>query len=83
MDTTNEIRRMILKSCSSDELREAALRGGMRPLSEDGWRLVRLGVTTPEEVFRVTKDQSISAGDEPGAGVGTAGAGVNPDANGT
>ena len=32
----------------------------MRTLSEDGWRLVRNGTTTPEEVLRVTKDQSVS-----------------------
>jgi len=32
----------------------------LRVLSEDGWRLVRKGVTTPEEVLRVTKDQSVS-----------------------
>jgi hypothetical protein len=31
----------------------------MRTLADDGWRLVALGVTTPEEVLRVTKDQSI------------------------
>ena len=30
----------------------------MRTLAEDGWRLVGLGLTTPEEVLRVTKDQS-------------------------
>ena len=58
MDSNNEIRRMILQNCSSDQLREAARRVGMRTLSEDGWRLVRAGVTTPEEVLRVTKDQS-------------------------
>jgi general secretion pathway protein E/type IV pilus assembly protein PilB len=59
MDTTLEIRRLILKSASSGEIREAARRTGMRPLAEDGWRLVKEGVTTPEEVFRVTKDQSL------------------------
>jgi len=58
MDSNNEIRRMILQNCSSDQLREAARRVGMRTLSEDGWRLVRAGVTTPEEVLLVTKDQS-------------------------
>ncbi|MBL9136289.1 MAG: hypothetical protein JNK85_10490, partial [Verrucomicrobiales bacterium] len=35
-----------------------ARRAGMRTLAEDGWRLVRLGVTTPEEVLRVTKEQA-------------------------
>ncbi len=59
MDTDNEMRQLILKNCSSDQIRDVARRAGMRTLAEDGWRLVRLGVTTPEEVLRVTKDQSI------------------------
>ncbi len=58
MDTDNELRRLILKNVSSDVLRDAARRAGMRTLAEDGWRLVRLGTTTPEEVLRVTKEQS-------------------------
>jgi len=62
MDTTPEIRQMILKNCSSGEIREVARRAGMRTLSEDGWRLVREGITTPEEVLRVTKDQSVGEG---------------------
>jgi hypothetical protein len=40
-------------------IREAAVRNGMLSLSDDGWRLVRLGITTPEEVMRVTKDQTM------------------------
>lgn len=64
MDTSNEIRKMILKNCSSDQLGAAARRAGMRSLSEDGWRLVRNGVTTAEEVLRVTKDQSLGSGGE-------------------
>ena len=64
MDTNNQIRQMILKSCSSGEIREAARRAGMRGLAEDGWRLVRNGVTTPEEVLRVTKVQSAGEGTE-------------------
>lgn len=59
MDTTNEIRRLILRNASSGEIAIAARKGGMRSLGEDGWRLVSLGVTTPEEVLRVTKDQSV------------------------
>ena len=51
---------MILKSCSSGEIREVARRNGMRTLAEDGWRLVREGLTTPEEVMRVTKDQALN-----------------------
>jgi type II secretion system protein E len=55
----NEIRRMILKSCSSGEILEVARRQGLRTLREDGWRLVREGVTTADEVMRVTKDQAM------------------------
>ena len=61
MDTTNDIRRMILRNCSSGEIREVARRDGMRDLAEDGWRLVRAGVTTSEEVLRVTKAQAAEA----------------------
>jgi type II secretory ATPase GspE/PulE/Tfp pilus assembly ATPase PilB-like protein len=31
----------------------------LRTLREDGWRLVKEGITTPDEVMRVTKDQSL------------------------
>lgn len=68
MDASQEVRRLILKNASSGEIREAACRRGLRSLADDGWRLVREGVTTPEEVMRVTKDQSIGEGeDEPAA----------------
>lgn len=60
MNLNFQIRQMILKSCSSEEIRNAAQKNGLRTLAEDGWRLVRDGETTPEEVMRVTKDQSIS-----------------------
>ncbi len=62
MDVDNEIRRLVLQNRSADEIRVAAQRAGMRTLAEDGWRLVRLGITTPAEVLRVTKDQSMVAG---------------------
>jgi type II secretion system protein E len=62
MDLTNDIRQMVLKDCSSGEIREAAVRAGLRSLSDDGWRLIGMGITTPEEVMRVTKDQTLSSG---------------------
>jgi general secretion pathway protein E/type IV pilus assembly protein PilB len=62
MDMNNDIREKILKNCSSGEIREAAVRNGLRSLNDDGWRLVRQGITTPEEVMRATKDQSVSNG---------------------
>jgi type II secretory ATPase GspE/PulE/Tfp pilus assembly ATPase PilB-like protein len=62
MDLTNDIRQMVLKNASSGEIRESAVRNGMHSLSDDGWRLIGLGITTPEEVMRVAKDQSIGNG---------------------
>jgi type II secretion system protein E len=59
MDTDNEIRELILKHVSSDIIRQAARRGGMRTLAEDGWRLVRLGLTTVEEVLSVTTAKEV------------------------
>src|SRR6058998_1425230 len=67
MDSNNEIRQLILKNASSDIIGAAARRAGMRTLAEDGWRLVRAGATTPEEVLRVTKDQSLSSGGDESA----------------
>jgi type II secretory ATPase GspE/PulE/Tfp pilus assembly ATPase PilB-like protein len=61
MDMNTEIQEKILKNCSSHEIRVAALRNGLRSLSDDGWRLVRQGITTPEEVMRATKDQTFGA----------------------
>jgi type II secretory ATPase GspE/PulE/Tfp pilus assembly ATPase PilB-like protein len=59
MDTDNEIRQLILKNASSDMIREAARRVGMRTLAEDGWRLVRKGITTVEEVLSVTTAKEV------------------------
>ena len=54
MDSSNEIRQLILKNSSTDLIREAARRAGMTTLAEDGRRLVQLGVTTIEEILSVT-----------------------------
>ena len=58
MNMNDEIRHMMLRGCSTGEVREAARRDGLRTLSEDGWRLVIEGVTTPDEILRVTKTHS-------------------------
>jgi general secretion pathway protein E len=59
MDTDEEIRQLILKSASTDQIRNAARRGGMRTLAEDGWRLVAAGITTVEEVLSVTTAKEV------------------------
>src|SRR5215472_11780634 len=60
MDTDNEIRQLVLKNASTDQIRDAARRTGMKTLAEDGWRLVRLGLTTVEEVLSVTTAKEVA-----------------------
>ncbi len=60
MDTDSEIRQLVLKNASSDQIRDAARRAGMKTLAEDGWRLVRLGITTVEEVLSVTTAKEVA-----------------------
>ena len=57
MPVTETIRSMILERASAGEVRKEAAGHGMKSLREDGWRLVREGKTTLEEVLRVTKDE--------------------------
>ncbi len=52
------IREVLLRGGSSIEIKDLARREGMRSLIEDGWRLVADGVTTPAEVYRVSKEES-------------------------
>ncbi|HEV2691784.1 MAG TPA: GspE/PulE family protein [Verrucomicrobiae bacterium] len=71
MDTNEEIRQLILKSASTDQIRAAARRDGMTTLADDGWRLVAAGVTTVEEVLSVTtaKEMERSTQDKTGPSV--------------
>lgn len=57
MTMSSSIRQVLLRGGSSLETKEAARREGMRTLVEDGWRLVREGVTSPTEVLRVSKEE--------------------------
>jgi len=68
MDTNEEIRQLILKSASSDQIRDAARRSGMRTLAEDGWRLVAAGITTVQEVMSVTTAKEIQRTETPAGG---------------
>jgi type II secretory ATPase GspE/PulE/Tfp pilus assembly ATPase PilB-like protein len=60
MDTDQEIRQLILKNASTDQIRDAARKQGMKMLAEDGWRLVRQGITTVEEVLSVTTAKEVA-----------------------
>ena len=49
------MRKELMRRGGAAELKESAISGGMRTLHDDGLRLVRAGVTTLEEVLRVTR----------------------------
>jgi len=55
MEANDEIRRLASERTPTHLVKQAAQRAGMRTLREDGWRKVRRGITSIEEVLRVTK----------------------------
>ena len=56
MELNDEIRKMIMKGADAVDLTTAAKRHGMRTLREDGWLKVADGVSTADEVLRVTQE---------------------------
>jgi general secretion pathway protein E/type IV pilus assembly protein PilB len=64
MPMTDEIRALCLDRAPSHSLRKVATQQGMRSLREDGWRLIREGVTTVDEVLQNTKDETMAVGAE-------------------
>ena len=58
MVVTDDLRSLIIENASARDLRRVASRQGTTSLREDGFRHVREGRTTIEEVLRVTKDDT-------------------------
>ncbi len=56
MELGDEIRTLIMKNADAAAITNVARRNGMRNLREDGWLKVMNGVTTPDEVMRVTQE---------------------------
>lgn len=56
MELNEEMRAAIIRNEDASKLTTLARRNGMRNLREDGWMKVAQGVTTPEEVIRVTQE---------------------------
>ena len=56
MRVTDKLRRLIAARAPEDQVREAAVSGGMITLGEDGLAKVKSGVTTPEELLRVVTE---------------------------
>jgi type IV pilus assembly protein PilB len=57
---TEEMRSLVMAHSTTDELRKRAIAGGMMTLREGGLAKAREGLTTVEEVLRVTSSASIN-----------------------
>jgi type IV pilus assembly protein PilB len=54
MNLKEELKEMILEGASADEIKKTALRLGMRTLRMSGLAKIKKGITSIEEVLRVT-----------------------------
>ncbi len=56
MEMNEELRSLIMRNADAGQLTLAARKNGMRNLREDGWEKIARGITTVEEVMRVTQE---------------------------
>ena len=56
MAVDDKVRGLIHGRAAESQLFVAAEAAGLRPMREDGQRLVDEGITSPEEVMRVTRE---------------------------
>lgn len=56
---SDQIRELVLQRSSSDRIKKKAIELGMKTLRQDGWEKIKLGMTTPAEVIRVTQEESL------------------------
>ncbi|WP_372807159.1 GspE/PulE family protein [Pontiella sp.] len=59
LPVTDEVRPLVIAHASANEIKQAALGQGMKTLREDGWDKVLAGVTTIDEILRVTEDDEL------------------------
>ena len=52
------LRQLIMTHATSSQIKERAVANGMKTLRQSGWEKVKKGVTTLEEVIRVTKEEN-------------------------
>ena len=57
LEMNNEIRELAFNRAPTNQLRRAARAGGMRSLLEDGKLKILRGITTPDEVARITQQE--------------------------
>jgi len=51
----DQMREMVLRQAPASQILQVARQNGLVLMREEGWRLCRAGITTPQEVLRVTK----------------------------
>jgi type II secretory ATPase GspE/PulE/Tfp pilus assembly ATPase PilB-like protein len=56
MELNEDIRKLIMRDADAGDLTVAARKNGMQNLREDGWEKIERGVTTVDEVVRVTQE---------------------------
>jgi type IV pilus assembly protein PilB len=59
MELNNQVRELAFSRAPSSEIRKAARAGGMKTLLDDGKRKVFRGLTTPDEVARITQAEGL------------------------
>jgi general secretion pathway protein E len=58
MIMSEEMRQLVLEKASADIIRQKAISQGMQVLRECGWHKIKQGLTTIEEVLRVTQEET-------------------------
>jgi general secretion pathway protein E len=58
---TEQMRRLVIRKGTGSEMKQRAIMDGMVTLRQDGWRRVAQGITTVEEVVRVTQTDEVMA----------------------
>ncbi|MEN6625372.1 MAG: ATPase, T2SS/T4P/T4SS family [Candidatus Sumerlaeia bacterium] len=56
---TEEFRRLIVERAPANVLKKLAIKQGMQPLRHDGWAKCKAGLTTIDEVLRVTMEDEM------------------------
>ncbi|MBW8015271.1 MAG: type II/IV secretion system protein [Planctomycetes bacterium] len=59
MVVTEDIRTLLLKNATPRDIRQEAMKHGMKSLRQDAWRYLDSGQTTLKEILRVTKDEFV------------------------
>jgi type II secretory ATPase GspE/PulE/Tfp pilus assembly ATPase PilB-like protein len=56
LDVDEKLRQLMVTKADSNVLRAQAVQSGMRTLKDDGWNKVLAGITTADEVLRVSQE---------------------------